>query len=72
MTSCLMKIHLFVLPPVRVHIMLKHTSEIFLLKKIYFYSMFVPYVDLIKEFMGFRIIGECSVQVRLEGILAKI
>jgi len=34
--------------------------------------MFVPYADLIKEFMGFRIIGKCSVQVRLERVLAKI
>ena len=58
--------------PWTTHIMLTHIFEIFLLKKIYFCSMFVPYVDLIKEFMGFRIIGECSVQVRLEGILAKI
>jgi len=34
--------------------------------------MFVPYADLIKEFMRFRTIGKCSVQVRLERILTKI
>tara|TARA_Y100001970_G_scaffold264947_1_gene352022 strand:- start:421 stop:525 length:105 start_codon:yes stop_codon:yes gene_type:complete len=34
--------------------------------------MFVPYADLIKEFMGCRSIGKCSVQVRLVRILAKI